>query len=65
MQTGPYVYATYPKKTALGLGITQVIVGVLLIIFNILSAVYYTAVSASGYGFWGGIFVSNHSNQPP
>ena len=48
----------YASKHAFGLGITEIVLGVLSIIFHIIIIAYKTGVYNIGYGIWCGIFVS-------
>lgn len=56
---GPRIYERYLQKQSIGLGVTQIIIGVLCIIFNGVSCGYlryvYADLSFVGHGFWCGI----------
>lgn len=65
MAAAPYyppAPVTYLDRQSKGLGATQIIIGILCIIFNIVAiALAPIGVSAVGHGFWCGILVSNYA----
>ena len=48
----------YASKHAFWMGITEIVLGVLSIIFHIPTIVYETGMFFVGHGIWCGIFVS-------
>ena len=48
-------------KPLIGLGVTQIVIGVLCIIFNIVGLVLHLNASFIGHGIWCSCFVSNYS----
>jgi len=63
----PKTYDRYKHKQSIGLGITQIIIGILCVIFNsvALGVSYYggNGLGAVGHGYWCGIMVSNLSDE--
>ena len=51
------VYKDYPEKTSLGLGITQVLMGALCIIFQAVSIGFNSLSGYIGVGIWCGVMV--------
>jgi len=51
----PSVYTSYLSCQSLGLGITQIIIGVLCFIFNIVAIAYGSGIDVVGCGIWSGI----------
>jgi len=51
----PIVYGNYGSKASLALGVIQIIVGVLSIIFNSVGLAYVISFYVGAYGLWGGI----------
>jgi len=51
------VYTKYRSAQSRGLGITQIIVGALCIVLNVLAIVFESIPSIIGFGIWGGILV--------
>jgi hypothetical protein len=49
------VYERYSSKASMGLGITQVIAGVLCIVFNAVGIAFGALISFASIGIWGGI----------
>ena len=61
--TRPKTYDRYKHKQSIGLGITQIIIGILCIIFNSVAlGVSYSpenGLGSVGHGYWCGVLVSN------
>jgi hypothetical protein len=55
MQSRPQQYTNYRRKQSLGLGVLQIIVGVLCIIFNAVAFGFLPTFSTVAHGVWGGI----------
>jgi len=49
------IYANYLSKQSTGLGITQVVMGVLCIVFNAVGIAYWSTISIGCIGIWGGV----------
>src|SRR2546425_925723 len=57
MQPRTTEYANYRRKQSRGLGVLQIIVGVLCVIFSGVALGYWAAASFIGHGIWGGVLV--------
>ena len=53
------VWTNYASKSSFNLGVTQIVIGVLCIVFNITAIVEDTLMTAFGPGIIGGLFVSS------
>jgi len=51
----PIVYGSYPSKISLSLGIFQIVIGALCIVFNVVGYYYHATMSGPRTGVWGGI----------
>lgn len=65
-QTRPNTYDRYKHRQSIGLGVTQILIGILCIIFNsvCLGVSYYASngLGAVGHGYWCGVLVSTSSS---
>ena len=53
------IWTNYASKTSLKLGVTQIIIGVLCIVFNITAIAEHVWNTSFGPGIFGGLFVSS------
>ena len=53
------IWIDFANKTSLGLGVTQIVIGVLCIICEVVMIADSTLTGQIGQGVWGGLFVSD------
>ena len=57
------IWATYASKWASALGATQIVIGILCIVSNVVAMGAGSPVATIGHGIWGGCFVSDSPHQ--
>ena len=62
--TGPRIWPTFANSSAKFLGSSQIVIGILCMVFTIAGITMDVTASVSGHGIWSGIFVSQSPETP-
>ena len=57
-QPQPRIWANYASKSSTALGATQMVIGLLCVVCNVVAIVAHSPTAVAGHGIWGGLFVS-------